>query len=420
MRLLLIILFCYSNPILAIDSNTVFTYKEFIDIVKKHHPISFQASLKIKKGEAKHLKSKGNFDPKLEGEITQKYYDNKQYYSNLKYGLKIPSWFGVTFQTGYLNNQGIYLNPESNNPNLGLWYAGVAIELGNGLIIDKRRAEIKQAIIYQNSSYIEKSLILNQLVFDASNAYYNWYKTYNKYLIYLNAVNNASIRLDNVRNYVIWGDKPSIDTLKAKIQLQNMQINLQKSKQELYSKKTFLETFLWEEGYIPLEIDTIIKPESFLDSKPSHPKNILTGNIDSLIENHPKILYYNNDISINKIEYRLKKENLKPNIQIKYNAINQHTATDFIEAYTYENYNWGIKASYPIFTRKQRGDLKLAEIEINEKENNLLLLKAEVKYKIKTTYNNWWTTFNQVDIFSETLQNYIRLYESEFTLFQNQ
>ena len=141
----------------AQTDSLLFNYDDYITIVKAHHPISFQAGLQVQKGEAKLKKAKGGFDPKIEAEMQQKYYDGKQYYSYLHSGLKIPTWFGVDVNAGYGNTEGYYLNPESQTPTDGLWQAGLSINLGKGFLIDERRAELKQAKTYINSTLLSKN-----------------------------------------------------------------------------------------------------------------------------------------------------------------------------------------------------------------------------------------------------------------------
>ena len=115
---------------------TTLTLNEYLDIVKEHHPVSYQANLKLREGDAYVQKAKGGFDPKLDGGIKQKYFDDKKYYSYLHGGLKVPTWFGIETQLGYNNNEGYQLNPESFLESTGIWNLGISINLGDGLFID--------------------------------------------------------------------------------------------------------------------------------------------------------------------------------------------------------------------------------------------------------------------------------------------
>lgn len=406
------------NSLWAQDSTLIFSYEEYISIVKEHHPISYQAELKEEQGNALLQKAKGGFDPKIYGEINQKNFDGKQYYSRFNSGLKIPTWFGLSFQGGFENNSGEYLNPENSTPTDGLWYAGVSVNLGNGLFIDKRRAELKQAEIYQSSSLIEQRLIMNQLIFDATIAYWEWFKAYNMNEVYKMALENAQIRLSAVKQSSYFGDLPSVDTLKARILVQERQLNFEQTSLELSNKRAQLEIFLWEDGFIPLELGSSVVPNEYDDVLSIQPDQNTPDLLDSLIFAHPEILLFQNDIEISKIDFRLKREQLKPTIQLKYNALSSQANQGPIENYNANNYTWGAQIFYPIFTRKERGALELSEIKIKEQETKIIDKYATIKYKIESSFNTWNSLSKQVSIYSKTVINYQLLFDAELKLFK--
>ncbi len=406
-------LILFSNSITP-QSEKLFEFDEFIGIVQTHHPIAYQAYLKTMKGKAYLTKAKGGFDPKLYGNASQKYFDGKQYYSHLNAGLKVPTWFGLEFQGGYSNNDGYYLNPEYNTPDVGLWNLGVTLNVGNGLFLDQRRAELRQAEIFLASSELEQKLMINQLAFDATVAYYDWQKAYYKVKTYSVAKDAASNRLGNVTQSIQLGDLPQIDSLKAQIQLQDRTLKLAQAEVELKVKKLNLETFLWQDGFLPLEMDSTLKPED-LSEEITPPATILTSaSFQNFVENHPDYLMAQNNIASSKIDFRLKQEQLKPNLSIKYNTL---SATANPQNYSIENYNWGASLSYPIFTRKARGDLKITAFELEEREAKLQDKKATINYKIQSAYEMMMSTMEQVQIAAAAKNNYELLLKAEESLF---
>jgi outer membrane protein TolC len=402
----------------AQDSILVLNYDEYLSIVREHHPISYQAELKEDQGNALVQKAKGGFDPKIYGEINQKNFDGKQYYSRINSGLKIPTWFGLSLEGGFENNSGEYLNPENYTPTEGLWYAGVSVNIGNGLFIDRRRAELKQAEIYQNSSLIEQRLIMNQLIFDATIAYWEWFKSYNMNEVNKMALENAQIRLEAIIQSSYFGDLPSVDTLKAKILVQERQLKFEQTSLELTNKRAQLEVFLWEDGFIPLELGPYVVPNEYDDLLSIQQDQNAPVLLDSIISAHPEILLFQNEIEISKIDFRLKREELKPTIQLKYNALSRQTNTGPIQNYNANNYTWGAQISYPIFTRKERGALQLTEIKIKEQETKIIDKYATIKYKIESSFNTWNSLSKQVSIYSKAVNNYELLFEAELELFE--
>ena len=408
-RILLIALLL---PFFVLSQEKVFDYEEFIEIVKAHHPIAYQSGLQLEKGEAYLQKAKGGFDPKLDAGIDQKYFKDKMYYSHLNSKLKVPTWFGITAQAGYENNEGVYLNPEYNSPDNGLFNAGLSITLGKGLFIDERRAELKQAKIYLNSSELEQKIILNQLIYNASLTYWKWKSSYLKLQIYREAIANAQIRFEGVKQSVQLGDKPAIDTVEAKIIIQNRQLNYRQAEYVFNNIRQKMNVYLWQSGFIPLELDSLAVPNKVM----SYNENLSFFN-DSLIENHPELLLYQNKIEIQKIDNRLQKEALKPTLNLSYDFINEPIGNNpFVES-NLNNYKWGATFSYPLFIRKERANIKLSEIKMKEIGASNELKKASIKYKIQAIDGNIKNLADQLTIANATIKNYNRLFVSENTLF---
>src|SRR5690606_29006551 len=57
----------------------VLDYASYIAHVKEHHPQVYRSELITEQGRATVLKAQGAFDPKLDGNMRQKYYDGKVY-----------------------------------------------------------------------------------------------------------------------------------------------------------------------------------------------------------------------------------------------------------------------------------------------------------------------------------------------------
>lgn len=405
------------SSVAAQDSLKTLDYQSYIDLVKAYHPIAFQAQLKTQEGEAYVQKSRGAFDPKLAGDLNQKYFEGKQYYSHLDAMLKVPTWYGIEVQGGYLNNNGTRLNPEEYTSNTGILYAGVTVNLGNGLFIDQRRAELKQAAIYKNSTELEQKLMLNQLIFDASIVYWDWFKAYYKVKIYEDAVQNADIRLKGIRESAFLGDKPFVDTLKASIQVQNRQLELKQAKLSYQNKVALLEVFLWLDGTIPLELDSLTVPQPYDMLIPSQPGLEFPSSIDAIASSHPERMMAQNKIDYAKIDFRLSREQLKPTVKLKYNTLTrQENVVDFAN-YSLNNYNWGVQVAYPLFTRKERGALKLVDLKIQEQEAGMANKQSVIKYKIKAGLNNWNSTYEQVTFYANTVVDYENLLRAETQLF---
>ncbi|MGA9270202.1 MAG: transporter, partial [Lutimonas sp.] len=75
------------NPYQELDPETL-SLSEYLGYVKSFHPVVKQANLVINEGEAKLLKARGAFDPKLEVDMDRKEFKNTDYYDKLNAAFK--------------------------------------------------------------------------------------------------------------------------------------------------------------------------------------------------------------------------------------------------------------------------------------------------------------------------------------------
>jgi outer membrane protein TolC len=397
------------------DSSKALSYQIFMNIVMEHHPQVYQADIARDLGSATVKTAKGGFDPVLGGNLQQKHFDGTKYYDMMSGALRIPTWFGLTAETGYETNDGTYLNPMDRMPGNGLLYAGLRLELGKGLIIDQRRAELKKARLIEKSSEIERSILRNDLIFQASLAYYDWLKLTIQKQTYEEAVQNAQIRFDGVVNMAKYGDRPFVDTVEANLQLQNRLFGYNKTVQELTNAKEKLELFLWLEGNVPLELNS--QPDLSEFERLSLQQKDLSSERDSLIEKHPYIQSIMLKVNEKSIDLMLKKEQLKPQLTLKYNALNEPVGNNAMGNYTPNNYSWGGTVSYPILTRKERGEVELAKLKLQDQQFNFLQAKNELDYKISVANNNFQVMQIQLELLQKTMRYNQVLYSSERQLF---
>ncbi len=410
--LLFLILVISTSFVQAQENDLILSYSEYIEIVKKQHPIAYQSELQIEMGEAYLQKARGAFDPKLEADLDQKYFNEKNYYSHFNSKLKIPTWYGMTVLAGYENNEGAYINPEIATPTNGLIQAGIAVTVGKGLFIDERRAELKQAKIYVNGSFLEQQMMLNQLILNASNAYWKWKSAFLKLEVYKNAITNAELRYQSILENIKIGEQPGIDSVEAKIVIQNRKISYFDSEMEYQYARQKLNVYLWQEGLIPLELDPSVNPEVEMTIKI---ERVLLN--DSLVENHPEILLYDIKRESQQIDYQLKKEALKPSLDLKYQFLNEPVGNSAFQMPNLNNYKWGASLSYPILLRKERADIKLAEIKMKGISANQELKKASIINDTKALNTAIESLTYQFDLSKQVVKNYQIMFDSETTLF---
>ena len=136
--------------------------------------------------------------------------------------------------------------------------------------------------------------------------------------------------------------------------------------------------------------------------------------MDNFIENHPTLKLYDFKIKQLTVDKKLKKDKLKPSLNLNYNPL--FNASNF-NPNSLENYKWGVSVGFPIFLRKERGDLQMAKIKIENMNMESAYKRNEIINNIKTTLNNFSNLLQQVNIYNTNVLNYEQLWSAEKTLF---
>lgn len=399
------------------DTTGVLGFEEYIEIVKNHHPVARQADLRPKAGEMSIRRARGAFDPMAYTNIDQKYFDEDQYYSLIGGGVKVPTWFGIEVGAGYDVNEGVFLNPEANVPDEGLWYAGLSLPIGKGLFIDKRRAELEKAQLFNQSTEAEREVIMNKLLFDAGKIYWDWFNAYYVMQVFEEAFTLADVRFKALKREAELGDAAPVDTLEAGIQLQNRILGLQQAQLDFANATQMLSVFLWLDGVAPVELSDDVGPSDFDDTAIGRDDAYFLIEADSLVTSHPLLVQSRLKIDQLDVERRLRKENLKPELNLRYNAISAPVNGNPFTQYSINNYTWGLEFKMPLLLRKERGDLKLAELDIANAEFDLAVRTQSIRADVEMALNEWHTTDEQILLYTRTVADYLRLLEAERILF---
>ncbi len=399
-------------PDTPLVAKTIMEVDTFLGLVRENHPLAVSARLIKNRAEAKRIGASGAFDPKAFTKIKQKYYDDKTYYRLQDYGVEIPAWYGLSARAGYETNDGVFLNPQEFLPENGLLYADLSVTLGKGLFIDQRRASLKQARLMVEAADYEIELALNELLYNAAHQYWEWYRAYTMYLTYEEAVELARVRLEQVKENAIIGEIPMIDTLEASIQLQNRILTFQESAINLTNARQMLNTYLWLEGQVPLELSSDAIP-SFSSEMP---QQLLS---EDWFADHPLLKTYDIKLEQLDISQRLNKERLKPQVDLNYRFLNEAQTGDFTGNYNIGNYNWGLNASIPIFLRKERAQIQFTGVEIQETELEQSLKARELQNKILALQNEWLVTRQRLQESRRLVNSRFQLLQGEITRFNN-
>ena len=395
--------------------NKELSYNEFLGFVKKYHPIVKSSLLKVSSAQANLMAARGGFDPRIEVDFEQKKFKDTDYYSILNSSFKIPTWYGIEIKAGFDNNEGIYLNPQNTVPNQGLTSLGINVPLGQGLFINERMADLRKAKLQINLSKSEQKLQAIVVLYDASIAYFNWKKNYNEVKLYENYVTNAQTRFIGVKSLIREGDKPAIDSVEAGIIVKNRVLSLEDSRLKLNKSKLELSNFLWLENNIPLELADEIIPEENLEK--TIQETLRTNdllNADVNLSTHPKINALQNKLEILTVDKNLRANLLLPKIDLGYSYLSEPS---YFDNYQFQDYKVGLNFYFPLFLRKERGNLKIAKFKIQDAQLDLDLEKVQLKNKINAQQIEILSLQKQNEIITDLVKDNNIMLSSEERLF---
>ncbi len=424
---LLLCLICFNliftNPVSAQSvavAEKILTVDAFLDIVRQFHPVVKQANIQVEKAEAGITISRAGFDPVLSLNSDQKTFDGKNYYSYTNPDLKIPTWYGIEVKAGLENNGGVLLNNETTAGQSG--YIGISIPLAKNLLMDKRRAALQQAKLFKSQSEVERQMVVNDLLYDAADAYWNWVRVYHVNQIIKEAVQLNENRFDLIKIAFRQGDKPAIDTIEALAQLQNFKYLLSDNQVSLQNAAIELSNFLWLPNNSFYQLSNEIVPEKKWNETelPELTITDLQGLLASVKFTHPKLRQYTFKLGMLELDKKLKFQDLLPVVNVRANVLTKgyDLLNGFGKSGYFENYNkFGISMGLPLRLSEGRGAYKTAKLKIQETQLDFNIRQQEVENKLRFYFNEMLGLHNQVKLYAAAYQNYQTLFRGESTRF---
>jgi len=391
----------------------------FIEQVKQNHPLAKQATIQVEKAKADLLIARGSFDPAFSFEAARKTFDGSNYYFYTNPELKIPTRLGgVDIKTGLENNGGVRLNQQISAGESS--YLGVEMPIAKGLMMDKRRAALQQAKIFQQQSEQEKNKMINDLLFDAYLSYWQWTSAYQLFNVYAKFFQTSTERFRLVKLAYQNGDRSAIDTIEALTQVQQFDMMQVDAKMKLNTASLDISNFLWSENDTAYMLPAKMVPDTIqfaLNLSPQSLENILTRvNLDN-----PTIKSYNYKLEALEVERKLKYQNILPTINIKANLLNKgyNVTKGFDAAFLQNNYNWGVDVKIPLFLREGRGDYRKAKLKIQETNYELAAKKWEIENKVKNYFTETSLLQQQIRATQQAFNGFTALLRAENFRFQN-
>jgi outer membrane protein len=396
------------------DSVRIFTYADYADLILKHHPVVRQAQLLPADARAELMQARGMFDPKLSSDFSRKEYKDNEYYNNWENTLKIPTWTGIDLKAGFDRNTGKYVNPQYQTPDAGLVYAGLSVPLAQGLIIDARRATVRQALLLQDMAEADRRKAVNKVMYDAAKTYWDWYFSFQQFRYTQEGLQLAETRYRAVKERVDIGDLAAIDSVQAKITVQERQAAFQAALVDWQNARLGLSNNLWNEQGNPVELPENAIPGGITLPEPTDEQ--LQALLVRAEDQHPELLKFGYKLKQLEIERKLRQNQLLPTLNVNYNFIREPVAI----GKTYDagwwltnNYKVGAEFSFPLFLRKERGKLQQVRIKQNMTQLDQQQTRRDIGTTVRQVFNEARALQQQGEFQRQATENQALLVRAE-------
>ena len=415
---LLVFLFGLSQALLAQESLSVLNSEQVLLLVKKYHPIARQAQIGVQQSNANITLARGAFNPIIGGYLAQKNFNQIEYYNFTNAQIIIPTWYGIELSGGIQDLTGQRLNQDETNGKTS--YAGISLPLAKNLIIDKRRAFLQQAKLYQTMAKAEQRALLNDILMGAMEHYWQWVNAYQSYVIMNNNLSINKTRLELIKKTFINGERPAIDTIEAITQLQSFEYRKNEYWLAFQNAGLALSAYLWKSNNEPYYLPENVIPQTGWENEMNLTNfNLVLADLLNTAENNPTLVQYKSKIDVSVVDKRLKFQELLPKIDLNYNHLNKDYALNNEGLLLNNNYQYGIKFEMPLFLSEGRGEYRMAKLKLESSKLDLNLKQQQVEIKVKQYFNEYVNLKKQIILQSAAYSNYTQLLKAEETRFFN-
>jgi len=193
--------------------------------------------------------------------------------------------------------------------------------------------------------------------------------------------------------------------------MQRLALGLEQAKVRLMNKTLELSNFLWVND-VPVELQPNVIPDVNVEEDIDVTLEIMGKPLDSFtIDNHPKLRSLDFKIDGLLVDKRLKINKLLPTIDVNYNFL---TATpELLNSFESQQYKGGINFYFPLFLRKERGDLRLAKFKLKDAQYERDNAQVEIKNKVFAIYRELDSYLAQNELIFNIVRDYNTLLSAE-------
>lgn len=378
------------------QDGAAWTEAEYLSQVARFHPMALQAETFLDEARAMLMQARGGFDPAVRATAGGKSFEGTDYYTAGDASLRAELRGPVGVELGYGLAQGDKMNPERYTPDGGVLRAGVRVDLGQGWGMDVRRLALEQAAGWGQLHAATRLQRINDLLYEAARAYWNWHRDWHLHAWAVQAEALAAERLEGLQSSVEQGDRPTIDLTEARSVLLRRQAATHAAHAALLTSEAMASAHLWDAEGRPIALPRGCTPLPQLNppvpgtspgDQDINPSQVPTDDFGKdLLANLPLLpsldlqpqwfetpasLRFDGRQTLLEAQADWAREQLKPQFTLRAAALlgndvgfGAEIPPGWSRGLAEDNHQWGVTFSYPLLTRDARAKVRLANIQL--------------------------------------------------------
>ncbi len=244
------------------------------------------------------------------------------------------------------------------------------------------------------------------LVFNINNVYFDILKKEKIVTVNEENLNDSKLQLDRIKEFMDVGKVTMTDVYRQDVQVAQNELAVERSKNEYRKSKVDLLLAMNTDMSTEFAVsDKNIKT----DLSQSELQGVLSRNsntealLNKALANRYDYKLSEQGIRINETQYKIDQKNLYFPVISAYGNYNLN-ASNISDILGSRSFNFGLNLSYPIFQGfSMSNKMQSTEIQIKQKQDEIQLLKQQIRSEIKKSYIDLETQFKQIEILERNI-----------------
>jgi outer membrane protein TolC len=359
-----------ADSLLATDLCTaedcpVLDLETFLERVLQSNPEVQSLRLEDDRAAAQLLDARGGFDPRLVSGYEYKTQDNAAKLNVLRTGLRLPLDLPMSPQLklDYRRGAGSSIDPSVSTSAVGETRLGVAVAPLSGLFINKEQAALSKARLEPRRTDAVQAERRNQLLLDATQAYWKWVEARRKLQISQDLLALATRRQDLITRRARAGEAAAIDSTEAELLAVSRRGTVAEDLRAAKEAGVKLATFLWNPDGTPAAFQ--FAPPALPDAPAADRLEADTLTVaqatDRARARRPELQALAVKQRQTRIEQQLQEAQLRPDLKLEAQAVSYDSSPLNVT-----DVKLGFSIEQPLFFRGGRGDVEQARIETQQ------------------------------------------------------